>query len=225
MKNLKLIILSCILFFNFHAQSDTSVSNLKYESPETILKSIQPQKTTISIERDFDSGFLPVPPPKKQLSPTPSVKLRTTRVINYDGTNLLTIANSYIGVPYVWASRDPNVGFDCSNYVSYVYGKIGVNIPAGSRYMQHYGELVEKQHARPGDIIFFDTKPVRNNVVAHVALIYAVEYVNDVQEITILHAYKGGITKAKLNNDKWLSSRVLFIKRIINDDRIGKTSL
>jgi cell wall-associated NlpC family hydrolase len=65
------------------------------------------------------------------------------------------IAMSYLGVPYVWGGASPS-GFDCSGFVMYVFGKIGVSLPHSSYAQYGYGSPVSMSQLQPGDLVFFD---------------------------------------------------------------------
>jgi cell wall-associated NlpC family hydrolase len=65
------------------------------------------------------------------------------------------IAMQYLGVPYVWGGASPS-GFDCSGFVMYVFGKIGVSLPHSSYAQYGYGSPVSMSQLQPGDLVFFD---------------------------------------------------------------------
>ncbi|WP_258403023.1 C40 family peptidase, partial [Burkholderia multivorans] len=44
---------------------------------------------------------------------------------------VLAIAKQYVGTPYVSGGTSPS-GWDCSGYTSFVYAKVGVNLPRPS---------------------------------------------------------------------------------------------
>ena len=67
------------------------------------------------------------------------------------GEKAVTIALRYLGTPYSWAGSSP-AGFDCSGFVMYVYGKLGVALPHSSWML--WG--VARKHLRAGDIVFFN---------------------------------------------------------------------
>ena len=69
-------------------------------------------------------------------------------------TALITEAKKYIGVPYVWAGSTPS-GFDCSGYLNYVYGKVGVSIPRTVETIWNATKPVSSLQA--GDLVFFET--------------------------------------------------------------------
>jgi peptidoglycan DL-endopeptidase CwlO len=65
------------------------------------------------------------------------------------------IAMHYLGTPYVWGGASPS-GFDCSGFVMYVFGQIGVSLPHSSYAQYGYGSAVSRGDLQPGDLVFFD---------------------------------------------------------------------
>ena len=70
------------------------------------------------------------------------------------GPQAVSIGMQYLGVPYVWGGSSTK-GFDCSGFVMYVYGKLGVSLPHSSRMMYGYGTPVSRSQLQPGDLVFF----------------------------------------------------------------------
>jgi N-acetylmuramoyl-L-alanine amidase len=68
---------------------------------------------------------------------------------------VLKTAEKYLGVPYVWGGASPEEGFDCSGYVMYLFGELGVSLPHGAEAISQYGTPVEFPDLQPGDVIFF----------------------------------------------------------------------
>jgi NlpC/P60 family len=68
---------------------------------------------------------------------------------------VVEIAKRYLGTPYSWAGASP-AGFDCSGFVMYVYGRIGIQLPHSSWMLWGVGKPVARKHLRPGDIVFFN---------------------------------------------------------------------
>ena len=59
-------------------------------------------------------------------------------------------AQQYLGMPYVWGSASPsNGGFDCSGFISYVYG-VGRQDVAG-----YWNSVSKVSSPQPGDLVFF----------------------------------------------------------------------
>lgn len=70
--------------------------------------------------------------------------------------NLLSVARSKIGSPYVWGSKGPN-SFDCSGFVNWVLNQCGVSqsyiTSAGWRNVGKYTRISNYSDLRAGDII------------------------------------------------------------------------
>jgi cell wall-associated NlpC family hydrolase len=81
---------------------------------------------------------------------------------------ILSLAKSFVGTPYVWGGMTPQ-GFDCSGFLQYIFGKVGVKIPRLSYQQATYGTLVGLNSLKPGDIIGWDVS-ARNNGADHVGL-------------------------------------------------------
>lgn len=58
-----------------------------------------------------------------------------------------------VGTPYVSGGTTQS-GWDCSGYTSWVYGKVGVNLPRTSGAQRGAGQVVSASEAKPGDIIW-----------------------------------------------------------------------
>jgi len=86
-----------------------------------------------------DDGGTPAPP--AEMLPT-------------TGDEAVTIALRYLGTPYSWAGASP-AGFDCSGFVMYVYGKLGISLPHSSWMLWDVGKPVARRDLEAGDIVFF----------------------------------------------------------------------
>lgn len=71
-------------------------------------------------------------------------------------SNLLSVARSKIGCPYVWGSKGPN-SFDCSGFVNWVLNQCGVSqsyiTSAGWRNIGKYTRINSYSELRAGDVI------------------------------------------------------------------------
>ena len=83
-------------------------------------------------------------------------------------TQVLTMAQRYIGTRYRYGGDTPAEGFDCSGFVQYVFGRQGVELPRTSRLQASAGEplalAVDSLH--PGDLLLFASTGRRVNHVA-----------------------------------------------------------
>jgi cell wall-associated NlpC family hydrolase len=66
------------------------------------------------------------------------------------------IATRYLGVPYVWGGASPEMGFDCSGLVMYVFAQLGVSLPHYAASQYNYGIPVPRDQLEPGDLVFFE---------------------------------------------------------------------
>ncbi len=71
---------------------------------------------------------------------------------------LVALAFSQIGTLYRPGGTEPATGFDCSGFTTWVYSKLGVNLPRSSREQFHEGKVVAKSQLRKGDLVFFGNK-------------------------------------------------------------------
>jgi cell wall-associated NlpC family hydrolase len=83
-------------------------------------------------------------------TPSPTI---TPPPARYGG--VVGIAMRYLGTPYVWGGASPG-GFDCSGFVMYVFGQIGVSLPHNAAAQYGYGSPVSQDSLQPGDLVFFD---------------------------------------------------------------------
>lgn len=70
---------------------------------------------------------------------------------------LITEAEKYIGMPYVWGGSNPNTSFDCSGFICWSMRNSGVwNVGRTSAQgLYNLCTPVSKANAQPGDLIFF----------------------------------------------------------------------
>ncbi len=71
---------------------------------------------------------------------------------------LLALAFSQIGTLYRPGGVEPATGFDCSGFTTWVYSKLGVNLPRSSREQYQEGKVIAKTQLRKGDLVFFGSK-------------------------------------------------------------------
>jgi hypothetical protein len=83
--------------------------------------------------------------------------------------NLEKMVKELQGSPYVWAEEGPNQ-FDCSGYMYYMYGSMGIEIPRVAREQAKKGTLIHTDELRYGDLIFFDTERKRRGRITHVGM-------------------------------------------------------
>ncbi len=65
-------------------------------------------------------------------------------------SGVVSIAYALIGVPYVYGGSSPDEGFDCSGFVSYCYGLIGVYLNRTCDYTPN----LSWEELEPGDLVY-----------------------------------------------------------------------
>lgn len=116
--------------------------------------------------------------------------------------SLIDTAKSYIGTPYVYGGSTPS-GFDCSGFVKYVYGQIGISLSRTSYTQANEGTYVAYEDLMPGDIVCFGS-----GSISHVGI-----YVGDGQ---FIHSPRTGysVCIAPLSGGSY-NGRFRFARRII----------
>jgi cell wall-associated NlpC family hydrolase len=123
---------------------------------------------------------------------------------------LLATGGRYLGEKYVYGGARPGVGFDCSGFVQYVFGRHGITLPRTSRQQATAGRPLSRAVAglQPGDLMFFSSK---GRGVDHVA-IYA-------GNNRIIHssAGAGGVVYDDLATPrgKWYLARHVVSRRVL----------
>ena len=70
------------------------------------------------------------------------------------GQDIVNEAKNHLNKPYKYGAAGPN-SFDCSGLVVYVFGKFGISLPHGTKYLIGKGSKVgSKGELRAGDLIF-----------------------------------------------------------------------
>ncbi|MDH4177653.1 MAG: C40 family peptidase [Thermoleophilia bacterium] len=69
------------------------------------------------------------------------------------GERAARLAPRWLGAPYRYGGATP-VGFDCSGFTRFVYGKLGVALPHNAAAQYGLGRPVALSRLRPGDLVF-----------------------------------------------------------------------
>ncbi len=80
----------------------------------------------------------------------------TPNITGANGSSIVSICQSMLGVPYVWAGETGS-GVDCSGLVVYAYRQIGISVPHQSESIKTCGYGVSRDNIQLGDVICWDT--------------------------------------------------------------------
>lgn len=117
-----------------------------------------------------------------------------------DVIELVADASQLLGKPYVWGGETPQVGFDCSGFIVYLFKKQGISLPRTVAAIWSVGTPVSSPSV--GDIVFFETS---RSGPSHAGI-----YIGKRQ---FVHSGSStGVTISSLDNSYW-KARYLGAKR------------
>jgi len=111
--------------------------------------------------------------------------------------SLVAFGKSLVGTPYLYASSDPQNGFDCSGFITYVFNHFGIAVPRSSVDFTNVGIEIPKEFASPGDLILFTGTDSTIRIVGHMGIVES----NERGTLLFLHSTSGktyGVTISPL---------------------------
>ncbi len=99
----------------------------------------------------------------------PSAPPRVDLPTDHPGApDVAMLALGLVGTPYRFGGNSPEGGFDCSGLIGYVYSQaLGLRLPRTVRELQSWGQPVEPQEMRTGDLVFMG----RGAVATHAGIV------------------------------------------------------
>jgi cell wall-associated NlpC family hydrolase len=116
---------------------------------------------------------------------------------NVHPEEVMKFAESLFGTPYVYASINPKVGFDCSGFITYVFNNFGIKVPRSSVEFTNVGKTIPVENAKRGDIILFTGTNPAELRVGHMGLI-----ISNKDTLKFIHSSSGkamGVTVSPLS--------------------------
>ncbi|MGN6164183.1 MAG: C40 family peptidase [Flavisolibacter sp.] len=130
-----------------------------------------------------------------------TVALIPSRDVNTKNVNpdeLVNFAQTLIGTPYVYASTNPKVGFDCSGFITYVFNHFDISVPRSSIDFTGVGKEVPVADAKRGDIILFTGTNPQEKFVGHMGIV-----ISNTDTLRFIHSTSGkamSVTITPLNS-------------------------
>ncbi len=116
--------------------------------------------------------------------------------VSRGGGTLADYSLNFIGTPYRWGGNDPLSGIDCSAFVKFLYGKIGVPLPRTAAQQALVGHpIMQLEDLRQGDRLYFwDAK---RGKIGHTGMYIGNGF--------FVHSSsgKGGVTTDYLGAERW----------------------
>lgn len=119
------------------------------------------------------------------------------------GSDIVSVAKQYLGVPYVWGGTSPS-GFDCSGFIQYVFRQCGYSLSRTADTQYYDGTPVSYSNLQPGDLVFF-VNTYATSGISHIGI-----YIGGDQ---FIHAASGGVKISSLS-ESYYSSRYYSACRV-----------
>ena len=104
---------------------------------------------------------------------------------------LVAFAHSLEGTPYEYGSADPDLGFDCSGFVTYVFNHFGIRMPRPSVDFTYVNREIDINQAKPGDLILFTGTDPTPKIAGHIGIVQS----NNAGTIIFIHSTSGGAVR------------------------------
>lgn len=144
-----------------------------FRPPSTVRNPSRAGSSTATVQRDKARTAEPRPPRtertrREKVNPAPERVSGPTASVRQQ---LVSQAETLLGIRYKYGGNTPKEGFDCSGFVKYLYNDQGLSIHRVSRDQATQGAPIDPARARPGDLVFYRRGP--NQPVFHVSMIVA----------------------------------------------------
>lgn len=123
--------------------------------------------------------------------------------------SIIDFGKTLLGKPYKYITSEGKV-LDCSGFVSYIYGKNGIELPRTSASLASLSEKISLSEIKKGDLLFFKGRDTNSKHVGHVSIVTSVD--GDV--IEMMHSCNRGILIELYQTNNYYTSRYLFAGRL-----------
>jgi len=142
-----------------------------------------------------------------------NVPARTINTKNVSAEQVVQLAESLQGVPYVYGGSSKEKGFDCSGLVWYVLKQYKISAPRTSVEYTNAGKEVPLSQCKRGDIILFTGSDANSGVVGHMGMITSNDH-GYVQFINAISGEGNGVMISKLSG--YFVPRFVKVIRVFN---------
>lgn len=121
---------------------------------------------------------------------------------------VITYAETFLGTPYRYGSKNPKKGFDCSGYTGHVLKKYDYYIPRSSKNQYKKVDKIKRSKVQKGDLVFFG-----NPSVHHVGIVHEIMPNGDIK---MIHASSSlGISIVNVDQSSYWKPRLKSFGRVI----------
>lgn len=128
------------------------------------------------------------------------------------GNDVVEKAKEFLGIPYRSGQMNPERGFDCSGFTTYVYKTLNIALTRTSRSQYNEGEKIsDRRKLKKGDLVFF--KGSRSSrTIGHVGIVSEVD--EEKGTFKFIHAGRRGICITS-STDPYYSKRYVGARRVL----------
>ncbi|MBK8701410.1 MAG: C40 family peptidase [Saprospiraceae bacterium] len=122
---------------------------------------------------------------------------------------IVNAAQKYLGIPYKYAGKTPQEGFDCSGFANFIYNQNGFRTAGPSHELAMMGVFKSREDLESGDLIFFGSE----NRISHVGIVVS----NREHGLVFIHSSSSsGIKTDEVNGSEYWNSRYLFGRDLLS---------
>lgn len=85
-------------------------------------------------------------------------------------SGVIAVAQSLLGIYYLWGGTSPSTGFDCSGFTQYVFAKVGISLPRTAEAQRLASTRIS--NPQPGDLVFFGAPAYHVGIYAGNGMMY-----------------------------------------------------
>ena len=157
------------------------------------------------------------PLPEQKQTDTTSVNNSTSSTSsqintgNISPSDLVKYSETLIGTPYLYGSTNPQQGFDCSGFITYVFNHFNIAVPRSSVEFTNAATEIPVEKSKPGDLILFTGTDSTERSVGHMGIIISTDSI----QTLFIHSTSGkanGVTITPLND--YYKSRFVKVIRV-----------
>ena len=123
--------------------------------------------------------------------------------------DVIGFAKKHLAIRYRSGGTTPG-GFDCSGFTRFCFSRFGINLPHSSAAQGTVGQRVDREQAKPGDLIFFKGHAAAGTRIGHVGMI--TEVVGN--QIKFIHSAWGGGIRFDYLHASYYQNRFMGIRRV-----------
>ena len=163
--------------------------------------------------KTINKDSLPLPTPTHQIALMDTLPPGQINTGSISPDSIVNFAQTLIGTPYLYASTDPQKGFDCSGFITYVFNHYNIKVPRSSYEFGNVGTPIPLAESKRGDLILFTGTDSSERRIGHMGIILS----NDAGNVKFIHSTSGkayGVTISPL--EKYYQGRFVKVIRIFS---------